>query len=80
MTWLVCVEAAVIVAAVFLCLRHISQLEASWADERRELLNRIQRPEIVPVKPTEGYVIPDQEPDGWNDIGEIVYDPDYGTE
>lgn len=78
MILLACVEAVAIVATAFLCLRHISRLEDAWSDERRELLTRIQHPEIVPVKAADDYKIPEQIPDEWNLVGEITHDPDYG--
>jgi hypothetical protein len=41
-----------------------------WASERRELLNRIQRPEWLPVA-SEGFVTPEPEPDEFNLVGVI---------
>ena len=76
MTVIACVETVALVVAVFLVFR----LNADYVEERRELLNRIQHPEIVPVKPAANYVVPEQEPDGWNEIGAIEFDPAYGTD
>ena len=41
-----------------------------WTSERRELLNRIQRPEWLPVA-SEGFEMPEPEPDEFNMIGTI---------
>lgn len=41
---------AALVAVVVLFLRRQREQEQAWTDERRELLTRIQRPEIVPIK------------------------------
>ena len=50
--------------------------ETRWASERRELLNRIQRPEIASfVAPQTHFEIPDQPPDDFNLVGTIVNDP-----
>ena len=42
-----------------------------WASERRELLNRIQRPEVLPVVSERDFVIPEVEPDEFDMIGSI---------
>jgi hypothetical protein len=44
--------------------------------ERRELYERIQRPERIPasVGPAE-YVAPEQQPDEWNLVGTINHEP-----
>lgn len=43
----------------------------AWEDERRELLNRIQRPDLLPAQAAEPIMVPDREPDEWNRVGEI---------
>lgn len=57
---------------------HAQELERV-AVERRELLNRVQRPEHVPIgyDPVE---LPEQEPDEWNLVGTINRDPVPGDE
>ena len=50
------------------------QLEASWVQERRELLERIQRPEHPPITSGARFEAPEQEPDEWNLVGTISYD------
>lgn len=47
---LACVQALLLVAVVVILLRHFAQREEEWRDERRELLTRINRPELVPIK------------------------------
>lgn len=48
-----------------------------WQVERRELLNRVQRPSFTPVAPTSDYLIPEREPDETNRVGEITISDDY---
>lgn len=38
----------------------LDQREAAWSDERRELLSRIQRPDLLPVRPREMHAEPDE--------------------
>lgn len=80
MTLLLVVLAFAPLAITLTLLHHMGKRDAAWADERRELLTRIQRPEIVPVKPASGYVIPDREPDEYGQVGAIEFDPAYGTD
>lgn len=51
----------------------IVQERREWQEERRELLNRIQHPEIVPVN-NEPYEIDVREPDEINLVGVVVED------
>lgn len=44
-----------------------------WASERRELLNRIQRPEWLPVV-SEGFEAPEVEMDEFNLVG-VIQEP-----
>ena len=55
---------------------------AAWAAERRELVNRIQAPNHIPVGTVpEGWTVPDdEEPDESALVGSIVYDDEYGIE
>jgi hypothetical protein len=78
-------EAAVIVAVSLIMLRIILSLldgrreaEAQWVLERRELLTRIQRPEIVPTRDVAEFELPEREPDEWGKVGAVDIDPDYG--
>lgn len=45
--------------------------EAAWVAERRELVNRVQAPQHVPHGPVTGFVVPDVEPDGIDEVGTI---------
>jgi len=47
-----------------------------WGKERRELLNRIQHPEIVHHAPVE-FTAPDVEQDDLAAVGSIRWDPNY---
>lgn len=51
----------------------ILQERREWQEERRELLNRIQHPEIVPVSSEPGN-IEIREPDEINLVGVVVED------
>ncbi|NBT35696.1 MAG: hypothetical protein EBT03_09195 [Betaproteobacteria bacterium] len=46
------------------------QERSEWLLERRELLNRVQRPEWLPV-PQEAFSTPEVEPDEFNLVGVI---------
>lgn len=52
--------------------------QKQWAEERRELLNRIQAPErsafVSPDAAT--YELPDETPDEFNLVGSLVNDPE----
>lgn len=55
--------------------------ELAWVEERRELLNRIQAPERLPVAQTaEPFVIPEHEPDQYNQVGQILELAQTGAE
>lgn len=56
--------------------QHVKEREA-WTEERRELLNRIQRPEVVQAGPVADFPTPDVEQDELGLVGSIVHDPDY---
>ena len=43
-----------------------------WASERRELLNRVQRPEVLPSPQIADFVIPEVEPDEFDFVGQIL--------
>lgn len=42
-----------------------------WACERRELLNRVQRPEVLPSPQIADFVIPEVEPDEFDLVGVV---------
>lgn len=44
-----------------------------WVEERRELLNRIQRPEYVPTGPVVHFEVPEAEPDDVDKVGTIEF-------
>lgn len=48
-------------------------------EERRELLNRIQAPDRIPL-PAASFEIPELEDDDSAAVGTITYDEKYGTE
>lgn len=52
---------------------HVAE-RAAWTDERRELLNRIQHPEILPTAASAPFVVPEFEPDDIGQVGEIEFD------
>jgi len=49
----------------------IRQEREAWVDERRELMNRIQHPEVVPL-PTEHREIQPREMDEINLVGAVI--------
>ena len=69
MTVIAVVEAVALVILAFLFLHHLSQSERAWTLERRELLTRIQRPELIPTDQARELVIPDDEPDEIDLVG-----------
>ena len=54
--------------------RAVADERAAWVEERRELLNRIQHPEVVVPLSTEVREVVETEPDEINLVGEIVTD------
>lgn len=76
-----CVALFVLVAALWVALNRHHQAERDWARERRELINRIQRPEYLPtmVDPDHFTLSTDEEPDEIDLIGTIA-DPPKGDE
>lgn len=53
-----------------------AELELEWAKERRELLNRIQRPEQTVPQPAEHFEFPEPEPDDAHLVGTIAPPPE----
>lgn len=76
----VTVVALAIIVVLIVVLRSHAAAQAQWAAERRELVNRVQRPEFLPVGPVEPYVMPEREPDEWAKVGQIDIDDNYGLE
>jgi hypothetical protein len=69
-------EAIGLVVVVLLFLRAQESAGRAWADERRELLNRVQRPDILPLAAANTFVQPDPEPDEIDMVGTIDYADD----
>ena len=82
MTIIACLEAVALVAVVVLFLRSRASSDAqtaiereSWAAERRELLNRVQRPEILPLVPADFKVPEPSEQDDSHLVGAVLEEP-----
>lgn len=73
MTVVASIEALAIVVCVALLLRYQAAQATAWALERRELLNRIQRPEMLPFAAAPQYVLPEPEVDDLELVGTIAY-------
>ena len=90
MTVAIVVLGVVLVVAVlssFLTVRLLTldrrRAESSWARERSELLERIQRPEMRPAaQPVYEFEAPERErePDDWANVGTIRIDDQYGLD
>src|ERR1035437_2585761 len=52
-------EAVATVIIVFLMLKHQTVQDQAWTAERRELLERIQRPDRIPSTPADHHGFPD---------------------
>ena len=73
MTIVAAFEAVALVAIVCLFLRERASERSETARERSELLNRIQRPEFIPVAQQPAYEYPeDEEPDELGMVGQIL--------
>ena len=48
--------------------------QRAWTVERRELLNRVQRPEVTPFTPVEAFAYPEAEADGIEEVGTVKFD------
>jgi hypothetical protein len=70
---IVALQTLVLVLAVRWFVTAQAEAEARWSLERRELLNRIQRPEAVPLHPVANFQAPDTEPDDIELVGTIAY-------
>src|ERR1035437_10081720 len=68
-------EAVATVIIVFLMLKHQTVQDQAWTAERRELLERIQRPDRIPSSPADPFVFnTDTEPDEFG-LGGTIADP-----
>ena len=61
---------ALVAVATVLVVFHARE-QQRWADERRELLNRIQAPQHIPVTPTRAFIAPEPEVDLSSLVGAI---------
>jgi hypothetical protein len=87
MTAAVIAEAVVIVVLIVLigCILQLHSSERErvarmTGEERRELLNRIQAPERIPLPAATFTDLPELEADESAAVGTITYDEDYGAE
>ena len=81
MTVIAVIEAVAIVAVVVAFLFHIRALERNNAEERRMLADRIQRPELLPVREPTNFPEPlPKEDDQMNLVGKIRISDRYGLE
>jgi hypothetical protein len=71
MTIVAVVEAVALVVVVYLLLRDHHHQHQAWARERRELITRIQHPEIVPIEPAPDWTPPVFEEDNIDEVGMI---------
>lgn len=73
MTIVAALLAVALVAVVHLLLRERRHAEAAWASERSELLNRIQRPDVVHLPGAVDFKVPEEaEPDDSHLVGQIT--------
>ncbi len=77
-----CLLAIALVVIVVAFLHHYrererlwQQVQQEWAAERRELANRIQRPEHIPVGVSRAWVAPEPEDDEVELVGTIADPP-----
>ena len=70
-----CVLAVALVAVVHILQRQHREAEQAWEAERRELLNRIQRPEMLPVPAGATFELPEPEEDFSPLVG-VVMEPE----
>jgi hypothetical protein len=81
MTVVAALEAAALVAVVFLFLRYTRAREAEAAEERRLLADRIQRPEMLPAREAAAFVEPaPREDDQLSMVGKIRISENYGID
>ena len=56
--------------------REHQEAQAQWALERRQLCDRIQRPEQPLPAPPRQVALPDPEPDEYDLVGTVRFDPE----
>jgi len=81
MTVVAAIEAVALVAVVFLFLHHLRRVERDNTIERQTLADRIQRPELLPVREAPPYrEPPPREDDGMSLVGKIHVSDKYEGE
>lgn len=76
MTFILALQSVALTAVAYAFLRHIAQREAQITQERRELLERIQRPELVPLHHRPDFLEPEIELDEIGLVGTIAPPPE----
>lgn len=75
---MIVLQSVVFVICLVVVVLRFTQLaerrERAWSQERSELLNRIQRPELIPIKATPQEPRPVRERDGLHKVGQIEVD------
>jgi hypothetical protein len=74
MILLAVIEAICLVVVVLAFLWDRRQTERAWVAERRELLNRVQFPDRMPVQAPVEFKVPELEPDEIDLVGTIKYE------
>ncbi|CAB4172170.1 hypothetical protein UFOVP1346_8 [uncultured Caudovirales phage] len=69
-------SSAILLVVILVREYTIHQERVEGALERRELLNRVQRPEALPTAQMTDFIIPDPEPDEFALVGQISESPD----
>ena len=54
--------------------------EQAWVEERRELLNRVQAPERIPLPASIPFEIPEHEPDEYGLVNQVLEMAEPGAE
>jgi hypothetical protein len=80
MTVVAVIEAVALVAVVVAFLLYARARERDSAQERRELADRIQRPELLPARDAVAFTEPPpREDDELSTVGQIRISDTYGT-
>lgn len=69
-----------LVALLYAQQRAHANAETAWTVERRELVNRVQAPDRLPVEAQQMVEIPERQPDEWAKVGTVDIDPEYGLD
>jgi hypothetical protein len=64
--------AVLFAGTVYLLISSHREAQAQWVLERRELLNRIQAPQHIPLGSVSDFVVPEREEDGTELVGTIA--------